>query len=252
MPRKHAVPVDARNKRKMKEVVMEELSSAAVLQQQQRLPIQQQRPTDQPNNLDKYLPRPFTSFTTLLNEDDDCVPGPLRRMYDQIDQITKSHSGDVRNMLYDTYRRYYSTLIIGANQEVGKKLIEKEEELRHAKIRIMELEQTISHLTYQGRHLKTTVRDLEIRSAVQDARLYAAARSEAARQQESVESSFVDHNRVKPPPSMGLCRVCFKADAAAIMSPCRHLCVCVSCATAVNTCPVCRTPKCATCEIVLP
>lgn len=113
-----AVPVDAKNKRMMKEVVTEEPSSAAVSQQQRRtMPMnffphqpqphlqqlrqspfsfnfssqQQQRPTDQPENLDRFLTRPFTSYTALLTEEDDCVPGPLRRMYDHIDQITKSH-----------------------------------------------------------------------------------------------------------------------------------------------------------------
>ncbi|KAM3320259.1 putative BOI-related E3 ubiquitin-protein ligase 3 [Capsicum chacoense] len=271
-----AVPVDAKNKRMMKEVVTEEPSSAAVSQQQRRtMPMnffphqpqphlqqlrqspfsfnfssqQQQRPTDQPENLDGFLTRPFTSYTALLTEEDDCVPGPLRRMYDHIDQITKSHSGEVRNMLFDVYRRYYNSLISTVNQEAEKKLIEKEEELRQAKMKIVDMEQTIRQLTYQGRHLQTRIKNLDMRSAAQEARLCAAAQAEAAQQHESAESSYFDPNRVDP---VAPCRACFKAEAAVIIFPCRHLCVCASCAATVNVCPVCLTPKCATHEVVFP
>ncbi|MCD9644092.1 hypothetical protein HAX54_032070 [Datura stramonium] len=288
-----AVPVDdANNKRKMKEV-MEEPSSTqhqrltmpmnvSPLQPhlQQLLPSsrefssplqfnfnsqqQQQQPTE-PDNLDKFLTKPFTSFTALLTEDDDSVPVPvlLRNMHDQIDQITKSHSGEVRNMLLDVYRRHYNNIISAANQEAEKKLMEKEEELKQAKMKIAELEQTVGQLTYQTRFLQTRVGTLERRSTVQDAvlRLYAAGatredyggRSEAQQQnQEDAESSFVDPNRREEPANMGPCRACFVADAAAIMLPCRHLCVCAPCAAAVNACPVCQTPKLTTYDVLLP
>lgn len=91
---------------------MEEASSAAATQQQittpaNFFPVQphlqqlqpsvnsQQRPTI-PDNVDKFMKRPFSTFTALLTEEDDSVPGPLKLMYDHIDLVTKAH---VRNQI---------------------------------------------------------------------------------------------------------------------------------------------------------
>ncbi|XP_055826302.1 kinesin-like protein KIN-7M, chloroplastic [Solanum dulcamara] len=265
MPPKRSARIEAKNKRKMKEVT-EEPSSAAASQQRLTMPVnffpvqphlqqlhqstfsfnsqqKKQRPTE-PDNLDKFITRPFTTFTALLTEED--VPAPLRRMYDHIDQVTKSHSGQVRNMLLDVYMRHYNSLSSIANNEAGKKLVEKEEELRQAKMKIMELEKKVNQLTYNGRKMQIKVRNLEMRCAVLDARLYAVAQSEKQQQQESVESSHVYPHVMEPvpPPSVGTCQACYKANTASIIWPCRHFCVCAPCAAIINTCPVCQTPKC--------
>ncbi|XP_049395009.1 uncharacterized protein LOC125859328 [Solanum stenotomum] len=272
MPPKRSVRIDAKNKRKMEEM-KEEPSSAAVSQQKRTMPVkllplqkfcptpssfnfnsqQQMQPPTEPDNVEVLLKRPFTSFTALLTEeDDDCVvPGSIRRMYDCVDQVIESHSGQVKNMLVDVYMRHFNNISSAANREAGKKLVEKEEELRQAKMRIMELEKKVNLLTNHSRKLQNRVTSLDVRCAVLDSRLYAVHRLEAQMKQESVESSHVDpHVVVLPPPSMvepppsvgGTCYVC-RGNAAAIIWPCGHFRVCASCAFHLRACPDCNTPK---------
>ncbi|KAK6794186.1 hypothetical protein RDI58_007639 [Solanum bulbocastanum] len=272
MPPKRSVRIDAKSKRKMEEL-KEEPSSAAVSQQKRTMPAnllpvqkfcptpssfnfnskqQMQFPTE-PDNVEVLLKRPFTSFTALLTEeDDDCeVHGSIRRMYDCVDQVIESHSGQVKTMLVDVYMRHFNSISSAANREAGKKLVEKEEELRQAKMRIMELENKVNLLTNHSRKLQNRVTSLDVRCAVLDSRLYAVHRLEAQMKQESVESSHVDPHvvvlpqptMVEPPPSVGgTCYVC-RGNAASIIWPCGHFRVCASCAFHLRACPDCNTPK---------
>uniref|UniRef100_A0A494G928 RING-type domain-containing protein n=2 Tax=Solanum lycopersicum TaxID=4081 RepID=A0A494G928_SOLLC len=270
------VRIDAKNKRKMEEM-KEEPSSVAVSQQKRttpanRLPLkpslqkfcptpssfnfntqQQMQPLTEPENVEVLLKRPFTSFTALLTEEDDdsVVPGSIRHMYDSVDQVIESHSGQVKNMLIDIYMRHFNSISSAANREAEKKLVEKEEELRQAKMRIMELENKVNLLTNHCRKLQNKVASLDVRCAVLDSRLYAAYHLEAQMKQESVESSHVDPHvvelppptMVEPPPSVGgNCYACRK-NAASIIWPCGHFRVCATCASHLRACPDCHTPK---------
>ncbi|KAF0930512.1 hypothetical protein E2562_033253 [Oryza meyeriana var. granulata] len=48
---------------------------------------------------------------------------------------------------------------------------------------------------------------------------------------------------------MGACRLCSAKEAAVLVMPCRHLCLCADCEKNADVCPVCRFPKSCSVEI---
>ncbi|XP_070055512.1 probable BOI-related E3 ubiquitin-protein ligase 2 [Nicotiana tomentosiformis] len=279
MPPKHgsAPYSDARNsKRKMKEVMVDQPTPAAVTPPttvpmnlfpvhiaapNQQLPSQPSEPV----NFDRFLTRPFTSYTALLTEaEEDYGPASLRRVQDQIEQTTKAHADQVRKMLFDVWMRHYKNIMNSAYEEASTKLKEKEEELRQAKMRIAELEAVVGQLTYQGQFLQNRVRTLEnqhagMRAAFQDATLRGALNAGAGARvggpeaplQEDAESSFVDPHRAEPW-KIGPCKTCDKEEATMLIWPCRHVCLCAKCAAAATACPVCNIPKFNSFEVIIP
>ncbi|KAJ8552870.1 hypothetical protein K7X08_020263 [Anisodus acutangulus] len=221
---------------------------------------QQQHGPTELDNLDKFMSRPFTSYTALLTEaikEPNYAPIYIHR---QVDQITKAHSEQVRSMLYDVYKRNWGSLMNAAKEEAGMKVKEKDEQLRQARTMIAQLEQTVRQLNYSGQVMQSRIRTLERRFAQQVRALQQAAGtggsggSEA--QQEDVESSFVDpNNTMEPPPNVwSPCRACNNAEAKTMIFPCRHLCLCATCSVsaAVDACPVCQSPKENVYEVILP
>ncbi|KAJ8552872.1 hypothetical protein K7X08_020265 [Anisodus acutangulus] len=196
---------------------------------------QQQHGPTELDNLDKFMSRPFTSYTALLTE---AIKEPNYApiyIHSQVDQITKAH-------------------------EAGMKVKEKDEQLRQARTMIAQLEQTVRQLNYSGQLMQSRNRTLERRFAQQVTALQQAAGtggsggSEA--QQEDVESSFVDpNNTMEPPPNVwSPCRACNNAEAKTMIFPCRHLCLCATCSVsaAVDACLVCQSPKENVYEVILP
>ncbi|KAJ8537159.1 hypothetical protein K7X08_035560 [Anisodus acutangulus] len=218
---------------------------------------QQHGPTE-PDNLEKFMTRPFTTYTALLTEAIEEPNYAPIYVHQQVEQVTKAHSDHVRSMLYDVYRRSWGNLLNTANEEAEKKVREKDEKLREAMTTIAQLEQTVRQLNHSWQILQSRIRALERRSALKAAALQQAAgaggsgASEA--QQEDVESSSVDPNsRVEPLPNVwGPCKACNKAEAKTMIFSCRHLCLCATCAAAVDSCPACQGPIFNSYEVLLP
>lgn len=67
-----------------------------------------------------------------------------------------------------------------------------------------------------------------------------------ARMQEKLEKvkerdSFGGNETIDEENSAHVCKVCFEASTAAVLLPCRHFCLCKTCAVACTECPLCRT-----------
>jgi len=67
-----------------------------------------------------------------------------------------------------------------------------------------------------------------------------------ARMQEKLEKvkerdSFGGNESNDEENSAHVCKVCFEASTAAVLLPCRHFCLCKTCAVACTECPLCRT-----------
>nr|XP_009773809.1 PREDICTED: probable BOI-related E3 ubiquitin-protein ligase 2 [Nicotiana sylvestris]XP_016501181.1 PREDICTED: probable BOI-related E3 ubiquitin-protein ligase 2 [Nicotiana tabacum] len=282
MPPKHgsAPYSDARNsKRKMKEVMVDPTPAAVtppttipmnlfpvhIAAPNQPLPSQFTSQPSEPDNLDRFLTRPFTSYTALLTEaEEDYGPASLRRVQDQIEQTTKAYADQVRKMLFDVWMRHYKNIMNSTYEEASTKLKEKEEELRQAKMRIAELDAVVGQLTYQGQFLQNRVRTLEnqnagMRAAFQNATLRGAFNVGAGARlggpeaplQEDAESSFVDPHRAEPG-KIGPCKACDKEDAKMMIWPCRHVCLCAKCAATASACPICSVPKFNSFEVIIP
>lgn len=50
------------------------------------------------------------------------------------------------------------------------------------------------------------------------------------------------YSKISNGSSMG-CRNCRKEESCVLLLPCRHLCLCTVCASSVNICPICKSPK---------
>ncbi|KAJ8552869.1 hypothetical protein K7X08_020262 [Anisodus acutangulus] len=172
-------------------------------------------------------------------------------------QPLQQQSEQVRSMLYDVYKRNWGSLMNAPNEEAGRKVKEKDEQLRQARTRIAHLELTVQYLNYSGQIWQSRVRALERSTALQDAALRARAgdRGSEAQQEDSESSSVDTNNSVEPLPNVwGPCRACNNAEAKTMIFPCRHLCLCATCSVsaAVDACPVCQSPKENVYEVILP
>ncbi|XP_024544970.1 kinesin-like protein KIN-7C, mitochondrial [Selaginella moellendorffii] len=60
-------------------------------------------------------------------------------------------------------------------------------------------------------------------------------------QADSLSSIGVQHLLLEEERNGHVCKVCFEAPTAAVLLPCRHFCLCKSCAIACTECPLCRS-----------
>uniref|UniRef100_A0A0D9VBS6 RING-type domain-containing protein n=1 Tax=Leersia perrieri TaxID=77586 RepID=A0A0D9VBS6_9ORYZ len=62
------------------------------------------------------------------------------------------------------------------------------------------------------------------------------------------QSGFLSGNSMADG-GLGACRLCRVKDAAVLVMPCRHLCLCADCEKNADVCPICRFPKSCSVEI---
>ncbi|XP_073297695.1 E3 ubiquitin-protein ligase BOI-like [Primulina huaijiensis] len=170
----------------------------------------------------------------------------------QIDQIITAHEVDLRYALGRMLSEHHRITHNAAEERATKKLREREMELQENMSKNAELKEMAAHYKAEKEKVHDRVEFLEQVTKSLQSRLRDAVDTlrYAETPQDDAESSFTDPDRVRPVKLE--CKVCEERVAMVMMWPCRHVCVCVQCESAVKECPVCGSVKRTSVEVRLP
>ncbi|XP_074583614.1 BOI-related E3 ubiquitin-protein ligase 1-like [Curcuma longa] len=193
-----------------------------------------------------------TSIPPILSEE---LAVQIKRENDEIEHFINAQSEQLRRTLAQRQRRKYCSLVSAAKDSIARRLRQKEAELEQAARRSAELEDRLAHLrtesmAWQAKAMANQAKAASLHAQLQQATSAVAATPVQAAEEagrwgstpsaEDAESAFVDPDRVDPERA---CRLCGRREAAVVLLPCRHLCLCEACdsgQTPVESCPVCR------------
>ncbi|GMJ11021.1 hypothetical protein like AT1G32740 [Hibiscus trionum] len=195
----------------------------------------------------------------------------IKRQRDELDHFLHAQGEELRRTLAEKRQRHYRALLLAAEESVARRLREKDAEVEKAKRRNVELETRAAQLSAESQIWRAKARTHEATAASLQAQLQqaiisgggAAVMQDSMRgeerqkctdgvletQAEDAESAYVDPERVAA--SGPSCKACGTRVAAAVLLPCRHLCLCTECDRVAQACPVCLTVKNSSVEVFL-
>uniref|UniRef100_A0A7N0RA45 RING-type domain-containing protein n=1 Tax=Kalanchoe fedtschenkoi TaxID=63787 RepID=A0A7N0RA45_KALFE len=193
----------------------------------------------------------------------DHINHQMKHHQDEIDQLLFIQGGQLRQALAEKRQRQYRALLTAAEESVLRRLREKQAEVDKAVRRSAELEARAVQLSMEAQVWQAKARAHEATAASLQAQLQQAMISGGRRcgdgaeegEAEDAESVYVDPDRVVVAQggSFGpVCKACRRQAASVVLLPCRHLCVCAACDSAVAACPYCFTMKTSSVEAILP
>ncbi|GFY83549.1 hypothetical protein Acr_03g0003230 [Actinidia rufa] len=200
---------------------------------------------------------PFLSFTSLLTDDRSLE---IVEQSDQIDEIIKTHSEQLRRKLAEKWMGYYNTLLCAAEESASKKLREREQDLEKTMRMKEQLFQNIAAQSsaeaqaWQAKAQKLEEQTASLSAKLQKANMRRVCGEGGSRQgcafPEDSESSSADPDRVE---LVNLaCKACRNQVATVMLWPCHHLSVCKECDVVSRQCPVCLAIKTSSVEVCLP
>ncbi|KAL0913489.1 hypothetical protein M5K25_016953 [Dendrobium thyrsiflorum] len=212
------------------------------------------------------LPAISTGLRLALNEQNQLhqeLTALLNNQKDEIDQFLLAQREKLRRELADRRKQYSLAFVAAVEEFVGKKLREKDAEVDRAARRLTELEDWLSHLlaestAWQEKAMADQAVAASLHAQLQKAAASAAAAAAHASEDhrgeslaEDARSEYVDPERKQAPEL--LCRSCHRRQAAVVIIPCRHLCLCTACHSAGDgkRCPVCGCVRTGSVQIFL-
>ncbi|GER46576.1 SBP (S-ribonuclease binding protein) family protein [Striga asiatica] len=199
-------------------------------------------------------PRKPFSFTSLLMADDDDDVDPLaadiRSQREQVNQIISLHTDILKQALGGQLEKNNWAIKRAADQRAQQKLKQKETELQIRSAQNTELAKEAEHYRKEAEGLQDKVDRLK--QAAESLKTWLDKDHWAHQYGETDSSSSNEEpNNVARPIRLD-CRACSRQLATVMMWPCRHVCICSSCEGAFRTCPVCRTLKKMSIEVIFP
>ncbi|KAJ8510135.1 hypothetical protein OPV22_000569 [Ensete ventricosum] len=176
----------------------------------------------------------------------------------EIDALVRLESERLRVGMEETCKRRCRALVSGLEQQVVKRLMEKEAELECANRRNAELEQQMRQVSEENKIWFAMAKNNEavvcsLRTSLEQALLRSAAGeggegqegcgdSEAAKVplDDAQSCCFVVEETVR---RRTACRACGEKDVCVLLLPCKHLCLCKDCESKAHACPICGSSK---------
>ncbi|GER50854.1 SBP (S-ribonuclease binding protein) family protein [Striga asiatica] len=193
--------------------------------------------------------KPF-SFTSLLvaNDEDDVDPltAEIQSQSEQVNQIILLHTDILRQALGGVLEKQHRAIHRAADERAQQKLKQKEVELQIKSAQNIELARKAEHYRKEVEHLRAMVEHLEQATTNLKAHWHGDKAHE-----DTNSSTNVDSDNGLRPVRID-CWACSRQRATVMMLPCRHVCVCSMCEGTARTCPVCRTLKRTSLEVIFP
>lgn len=171
----------------------------------------------------------------------------------------------LRQTLEEKRLRHSRSLIAAVEEQVSRKLREKDVELDKYKRRNMELEEHVKQLSLEAHLWQTKAKNQEtvlhtLRTSVHlsredlskegcgDSEVDDAASSHHDDLADAQARAYRENRELKEQRS---CRICRSNEVSILLLPCRHLCLCKDCEGRLDTCPVCGSLKNASVQVYM-
>ncbi|XP_031490579.1 probable BOI-related E3 ubiquitin-protein ligase 2 [Nymphaea colorata] len=199
----------------------------------------------------------------------------LYQQNDEIDALIRLQSERLRLGLEEKRRRHYRSLLSFLEQQIVKKLRDKDMELENARARNAELEEKVKQMSLENQIWQNVARNNEaivanLKSSLERVLLQGMGQSregygdseaipspagaddaqsccfeglEDVQARAAKENEELRHRRT--------CRVCRENETSVLLLPCRHLCLCKDCDSRLDCCPVCNAKKSASLQVYM-
>ncbi|KAJ0973490.1 hypothetical protein J5N97_021449 [Dioscorea zingiberensis] len=201
----------------------------------------------------------------------------------EVDFLLRQHSERLRLGLEESHKRHCFALLSVLEKQFLARLQEKEAEIHKAVQRNLELEVKVGQLNAEKEMWFTAAKNGEaivagLKASLEQALLlnqtankdcgggcdvsYPPAEDEESfcfqgeeRSKKVAIGDGAEEGVGESPESfrnVKSCRVCQDRDVCVLLLPCKHLCLCKDCASALDACPVCSSPKNASLQVIIP
>ncbi|KAJ0961580.1 hypothetical protein J5N97_001077 [Dioscorea zingiberensis] len=195
-------------------------------------------------------------ISSLLSDD---LTAQINLQRDEIDRFLRSQADQLRMTLTQTRHRHYRSLLAAAEEAAARRLREKDAEVERATRRGAKLEGRLTRLrselmAWQAKALSDQAAAASLHAQLQQAAAAAAAAGPVHGEKneppaDDAESAHIDPARAEP--SSKACRACHARPLSVVLMPCRHLCLCSDCDAAALPCPVCRSARTGSVQVLL-
>ncbi|XP_068666853.1 probable BOI-related E3 ubiquitin-protein ligase 2 [Aristolochia californica] len=193
----------------------------------------------------------------------------------EIDALIRLQSEKLRLGLEEARKRHCRSLLSILEQQVLKRLREKEMELENASRRNAELEEKVRQISAENQiwfnvaknneaivsNLRTNLEQILLQNAGPAKEGYGDSTDRVGALADDAQSCcHVDEQTETPEKTQRenremkrrkACKVCKENDVSVLLLPCRHLCLCKDCESKLDTCPICKSMKNASLQIFM-
>nr|XP_043628201.1 probable BOI-related E3 ubiquitin-protein ligase 2 [Erigeron canadensis] len=205
------------------------------------------------------------SHFTFLGED---ISSQIQQQQLEIDQFVAIHTEKVRAEIEDRRKRNSRTIIAALEENITQKLRAKEDEITKMRKLNYALEEKVKSLSIENQiwrevaqtneatanslrfNLKQVLEQVVYNEYNKSSGCDADVTVLSDDAQSCCESNNYENACMLPEQDSGnsnerrlMCKSCGKQESCVLLLPCRHLCLCTVCASSVDTCLICKSPK---------
>ncbi|EPS70358.1 hypothetical protein M569_04406, partial [Genlisea aurea] len=191
---------------------------------------------------------------SFLGED---ISNQIQNQMFEIDRFIAQHTEKITTEMENRQKKYSRRIAAAVQQDAIKKLKAKEDEIQKIGKLNWELEEQVKFLAAENQLWRDLAQSKETAAnELRHSLEQVLAQIERQRQGEDPaadDSKSYCGSTAAAESNIGgrFCCRCRREESCVLLLPCRHLCVCASCVSAVHVCPLCRSTKTATFHINL-
>ncbi|KAL7589156.1 hypothetical protein Lser_V15G40166 [Lactuca serriola] len=214
------------------------------LQQQQQYQQYQQSYQPPMKNQDSCFESGFHKPVSMHSQS---VAAHIQNQNQEIERFISLQNERLRLAL-QAYRKQQLLTILKKYESKSEVLLkQKDEEIRRATTRRIELEEFLRRTDIERQKWQMTAMETEA-MVMNLSNKIEQLRENAKIEVEDEGSCCHEENNMENKNTM-ICKNCFNEDSCVVMIPCRHLCCCRSCDAFLHSCPVCKMVKKASIQL---
>ncbi|KAM0828902.1 hypothetical protein ACQ4PT_067231 [Festuca glaucescens] len=175
-----------------------------------------------------------------------------------VDRVLLKHTANMWTALAEQRKRHARLILSAVEARAAKRLRARDEEIERLRGMNWALEDRLRNLYVEAQMWRDMAQSSEAAATALRADLQRALDAQAARGggdaedtgsccwgDDSVPNRVDEEEEVRTPAAAGVgrCMGCGEGAAVVLLLPCRHLCVCASCAATARACPACGCAK---------
>eukprot|EP00262_Sarcandra_glabra_P017461 TRINITY_DN5994_c0_g4_i1.p1 TRINITY_DN5994_c0_g4~~TRINITY_DN5994_c0_g4_i1.p1 ORF type:complete len:342 (+),score=7.35 TRINITY_DN5994_c0_g4_i1:242-1267(+) len=183
----------------------------------------------------------------------------------EVDTLIQLQNEKLRSELEETRKRHCRSLLSVLEQQIAKRIKEKETELENANRRNAELEEKVKQMIAENQiwfnvaknneaivtNLRTSLEQILIQNSAQTKEGYGDTDCIATALEDDAGSCCYEEKTGPEISGRKTCKVCHENDVSVLLLPCRHLCLCKDCESKNESCPICNSVKNASLQIFM-